>query len=296
VNNYLQLAGKDGGFAIDSASFVPTVDREEVEHMQQEQLDRFKQWFDAFVARYYGTDEYVNAHVQLKEEHTRRTCTEIVCLAQSLALDDDRMRVAESIALFHDIGRFPQFSRYRTYNDRRSVDHSRLGVETLRQEGILTSLPAQEREWVETAVELHGRRSLPADLKNPARLFAQLIRDADKLDIFRVVVEKYQLYRADPAGFPFEMEFPDTPECSAQVLDAVLNERLVDYTWLRTLNDVKLCQLGWVYDMNFPAALSALRRRGFLDTLLDSLPAGVDTDRVREKIRSYVDRRIRSDG
>ena len=85
------------------------------------------------------------------------------------------------------------------------------------------------------------------------------------------------------------MEFPDTPDCSTQVLEAVLNEELVDYSWLRTLNDVKLCQLGWIYDMNFPASLATLRQRGFLDTLMDSLPAGEDTNRVRRKIKAYID-------
>ncbi len=261
--------------------------------MQEEQLNTFKRWFGQFVARFYGADDYVNAHIQLKEEHTKRTCEEMVHLARELALDAGQTRVAELIALFHDVGRFPQFARYRTYNDRRSVDHSRLGIETLHQEGILTSLPAEERQWVETAVAHHNRRSLPADMTGQTLLFARLIRDADKLDIFRVVVEKYQLYRADPKGFPFEMEFADTPECSPRVLEAVLNGQVVDYTWLRTLNDVKLCQLGWVYDMNFPASLAVLRQRGFLDTLMDSLPAGAETRHVRAKIHEHLEARIR---
>jgi putative nucleotidyltransferase with HDIG domain len=262
--------------------------------MQQEKLDRLKGWFGEFVARFYGTDEYVNTHLQLKQEHTQRTCEQIVYLAQELALDDSQKRVAELIALFHDIGRFPQFSQYRTYNDRKSVDHSQLGVETLRQEGVLSVLPAREQQWVETAVEHHGRKCLPADLKGQTLLFAQLIRDADKIDIFRIVIEKYQLYQADPAGFPFEMEFVDEPECSSRVVQAVLNGQPVDYAWMRTLNDVKLCQLGWVYDMNFAASLAVLRQRGCLEALLDSLPAGADTDRIREKIQSHVDARIRN--
>jgi putative nucleotidyltransferase with HDIG domain len=264
--------------------------------MQQEQLDRLRHWFDEFVARFYGTDEYVNAHLQLKQEHTRRTCMEIVHLAQELALDDSQGRVAELIALFHDIGRFPQFARYRTYNDYKSTDHCRLGVETLRQEGVLSILPTEERQWVETAVEHHGRKCLPPGLKGQTLLFAKLIRDADKLDIFRIVVEKYRLYQADPEGFPFEIEFPDTPECSAQVVDAVLNERLVDYTWLRTVNDFRLCQLGWVYDMNFAASLVVLRQRGFLEALLDSLPAIAETEHVRTKILRYTDTRIEKGG
>jgi HD-GYP domain-containing protein (c-di-GMP phosphodiesterase class II) len=79
--------------------------------MQQEQLDRLKAWFGEFVARFYGTDAYVNAHLQLKQEHTQRVCQESVYLAGELALDENQKRVAELIALFHDIGRFPQFAQ-----------------------------------------------------------------------------------------------------------------------------------------------------------------------------------------
>jgi HD superfamily phosphodiesterase len=132
--------------------------------MQQEQLDRFRRWFDEYTNRFLNDDDYVNANLRLKQEHTRRTCQESVYLASELALDENQTRIAELVALFHDIGRFPQFTQYRTYNDPRSVDHCRLGVEVLRQEGILDVLPAEERRWVETAIELHGRKSLPADL------------------------------------------------------------------------------------------------------------------------------------
>jgi hypothetical protein len=262
--------------------------------MQHEQLDRLKGWFDEFVAHFYGADEYVNTHLRLKQEHTQQTCEVMVFLAQELALDDSQKCVAESIALFHDIGRFPQFVRYRTFNDLKSTDHSRLGVETLRQEGVLNVLPLQEQQWVETAVGHHGHKSLPAELKGQTLLFAKLIRDADKIDIFRIVSEKYRLYHADPAGFPFEIEFPDQPECSDRVLAAVLNGQVVDYTWLRTLNDVKLCQLGWVYDVNFPASLAILRQRGSLDAIVDSMPATNEMKRIREKILTYTDARIRS--
>ena len=112
---------------------------------------------------------------------------------------------------------------------------------------------------METAIEHHGRKALPADLRGQPLLFAKLIRDADKLDIFRVVVQIYERHRDNPAGMSFESELPDEPGVSPEVLAAVMNEQLVEYTKLRTLNDMKLCQLGRVYDMNFAAALARLR-------------------------------------
>jgi len=114
--------------------------------MEPYPLDSFKRWFDAYTSRFFNEDEYVNAHLRVKREHTRRTCEEILLLADRLALDDHQKRVAETIALFHDVGRFPQFAEYRTYNDGRSVDHARLGIEVLRREGVLAALRREERQ------------------------------------------------------------------------------------------------------------------------------------------------------
>ena len=89
-----------------------------------------------------------------------------------------------------------------------------------------------------------------------------------------------------------EVEFPDVPEYSSEVLEGVLNERLIDYSKLRTLNDAKLCQLSWVYDMNFPATLRRLKEQDFLEKLLALLPQDVSIGRLRHKLLEYVDRRF----
>jgi len=260
--------------------------------MKQEQVEQFRHWFEEYTGRFYGHDEYVNIHIQLKQEHTKRTCEEIGLLAGQLALDESQRYIAEVIALFHDIGRFPQFAKYRTYKDALSVDHCRLGVEVLTQEGIFGCLRREERQWVETAVEHHGRKSLPADLRGQALLFAKLIRDADKLDIFRVVLTNYRAYHHEPAKFSFELELPDEPGYSPAVLDAVMNGTLVGYENLRTMNDMKLCQLGWVYDLNFAASLERLHQQGFIEELLRLLPQTPEITQVSEKIGRYIDAKL----
>lgn len=256
--------------------------------MKQEQVERFRRWFEDYSSRFLGDDEYVNIHIRLKQDHTKKTCEEILFLADQLALDESQRRLAEVIALFHDVGRFPQFAKYRTYKDPLSVDHCRLGVEVLTQEGVLDSLRREERQWVEMAVDHHGRKSLPSSLRGQALLFAKLIRDADKLDIYRIVLTNYRAFYHEPARFSFEVELPDEPGCTPGVLDAVLNARLVNYEDLRTMNDMKLCQLGWVYDINFAAALERLRQRGYIEELLGLLPKTPEMTEVGEKLRTYM--------
>jgi len=263
--------------------------------VEQEQLKKFRRWFDDYVAGFYGDDDFLNANLKLKEHHSRRVCQEMLYLANQVNLTDNQRRMAEVISLFHDIGRFEQFTKYRTYNDFRSVDHCLLGLEVLREAKVLDAVAGEERELIEKAIEYHGRKDLPADLDGQCLLFSKLIRDADKLDVLYVVTQYYRQYRDNPGNFLLEVEFPDNPAYSAEVIEAILRGELIDYTRLRTLNDVKLLQLGWVYDINFTATLKRVKRRKFLKKLLDFLPATTDINKVKEKIFAYVDFRIKQE-
>jgi len=258
-------------------------------------LKKFRVWFDDYVAGFYGDDDFLNANLKLKEHHSRRVCQEMLYLANQVNLTDNQRRMAEVISLFHDIGRFEQFTKYRTYNDFRSVDHCLLGLEVLREAKVLDAVAGEERELIEKAIEYHGRKDLPADLDGQCLLFSKLIRDADKLDVLYVVTQYYRQYRDNPGNFLLEVEFPDNPAYSAEVIEAILRGELIDYTRLRTLNDVKLLQLGWVYDINFTATLKRIKLRKFLEMLLGFLPQTRDIEKVKEKIFAYVDFRMKQE-
>jgi hypothetical protein len=261
--------------------------------MNNEQLNEFKAWFDKFVAGFYGNDEYINAHIKLKEKHSWRVCAEMLYLADQLHLEANQRLLAETIALFHDVGRFPQFAKYRTYVDPKSTNHCLLGVEVLQKEMVLSQLPDDEREIIETAIRYHGEKELPNNLTGNTLLLSKMIRDADKLDIFNVVIKAYIQQRDDPDNFKLEMEMPDEPRCTPEVLDAILTESRIDYKALRTWNDMKLCMLGWVYDVNFTVTFSRLKERLYFDTIFEFLPDTPDIRKVREKIFAYVDSRIK---
>lgn len=263
--------------------------------MEQEQLDEFRTRFGEYVERFYGDDPYVNSNLKSKQEHTHRTCTEMLYLAGELALTANQKRIAETIALFHDIGRFPQFTRYRTYIDTKSENHCLLALKVLEETRVLEPVTEEERILIERAIEYHGRRELPDDLDSQCLLFSRMIRDADKLDVFYVCIDNYNRYAENPDDFALEIELPDEPYISPGVLEAVMTGNLVDYSDLRTLNDMKLLQIGWVYNVNFTAALRRIKQRRFIETLFAFLPSSKDIEKIKEKIYAYIDFRIEQD-
>ncbi len=263
--------------------------------MEQEQLKNFRAWFDDYVAGLYGNDEFVNANLQLKERHSLRTCEEMLYLADELDFSDNQKRLSEVIALFHDIGRFEQFVKYRTYNDTRSINHCLLGLEVLDEAKVLERVERKEKQLIEKAIEYHGAKELPKDLDGQCLLFSKLIRDADKLDVFYVVTEYYKQHRLNPQEFMLEVELPDEPGYSEQVVDRILDGQKIDYNMLQTWNDMKLCQLGWVYDVNFTTTLKRIKQRRFLEKIVDFLPKTEDVEKVKKKIFEYVDCRIQQE-
>lgn len=270
--------------------------------MEQEQLKKIRIWFDGYVASLYGDDEFVNAHLKLKEEHSRRTCKEMLYLAQELGLDANQKCIAEVTALLHDVGRFGQFVKYRTYNDTRSVNHCLLGLEVLQERKVLDEVVEQEKQLIEKSIEYHGLIELPprlfvADKRGgDCLLFSKFLRDADKLDILYVITKYYKQYRDNPGEFELEIELPDEPGYSAELVEDILRGRRIDHSKLRTLNDMKLCRLAWVYDVNFTVTLKRIKKRRFLEMIVDFLPKSRDIEKVEKKIFEYVDSAIEQNG
>jgi putative nucleotidyltransferase with HDIG domain len=240
--------------------------------MDSQQLSGIFAWFDTYVASFYGQDNFTNANLKLKEEHCRRTVGEMNYLAHSLGLSAADVALAEAIGLLHDVGRFEQFTVYRTYNDTRSTKHGLLGRKILRDRQILAGLDQADMGIIETAIEYHGARELPPAMTGRRLLFSRLIRDADKIDIYEVAVTNYKKYAQDPQNFPLEIEFPSAGDCSGDVVEAVLQGKRVDYRKLKTMEDAQLLQIGWIYDVNFKAALCRIKERRYIETLAAMLP------------------------
>jgi len=264
--------------------------------LEQAQLDKFRIWFDDYVTGFYGDDETVNANIKLKDDHSHRTCKEMLYLAGELGLDENQKLISETIALLHDVGRFEQFVKYRMYSDAKSVDHCLLGLEVLEKNRVLDEIDLQEKLLIQKAIEYHGRKELPPGLDGQCLLFSKLIRDADKLDAYYVVMKYYKQYQENPQNFKLGMELPDESGYSAPVINELLSGRCLDNRQVRKLNDLKLSLLGWVYDVNFISTLKRIKRCGYLEKILVFLPADEDIERVREKISGYVDFRLEQDG
>jgi putative nucleotidyltransferase with HDIG domain len=113
-------------------------------NMEQNLPGHLKEWFADYCRGFYTENMADNRNIALKEEHTRLVCENMDCLAEDLALDDSDRETAQTIALFHDLGRFEQYRSYATFRDDISINHAALGVKILKEENVLNMVPEEE--------------------------------------------------------------------------------------------------------------------------------------------------------
>ncbi len=243
-------------------------------HISDDQLHILKEWFDTYTGDILEAEQG-DEHILLKIDHTRRVCDEIEMIGRSISLDQDAMRLSRVIALFHDIGRFDQFATYKTFVDKDSVDHAQHGVTILKDSSLLDTFSDKVNRIILTAIEHHNKAYIP-DLPEEILLYTKLIRDADKLDIYKVVTDYYQRTDSEENRV-IQLGLPDTPGISEAVKEDLLGHRIVLSDHLQNLNDFKLLQAAWIFDCNFSATYKTIREREYLRILQDQLP---DTDQI----------------
>lgn len=239
-------------------------------------LDIIDSGFAALTARYR---EYVDGYrdrggelppmMALKLAHTMH----VVAAAREIAAGENfspaERRAAEAAALLHDTGRYEQLRRYDTFRDSDSVDHAVFSHDIVRDLGWLDGRP--DREAILFAVLVHNRRELPAADASGAPVAplaltaAKAVRDADKLDIFRVLEHQVSAtdWRRDAKAF---WNLPTTEPPSAAVLAAVREGRPVDYSQIATLADFVLVQIGWMISgLEYATSRRLCAERGHLE-------------------------------
>ena len=243
--------------------------------MTEEFIDRLSAKYDTYVDTFRVDGELPDL-MRLKLIHTDHVVSNAKAIAAGEGFDDETAAVCEAAALLHDTGRYEQLKRYNTFRDSDSVDHAVFSHDIVRDLGWLEDCPGAERKAILDAVLFHNRRDVPDELDALTFAASHVVRDADKLDIFRVLEDRVSTtdWRNDCTAF---WNLPIHAAPNPAVLSAIREQRPVDYQNIKTLADFVLIQVGWmVSGLHYATTrrLTAGRnhlafRRNFLHELTD---------------------------
>ncbi len=228
-----------------------------------------RQKFEAFATDWIV--RYPESMLRLKREHTYAVLGHAEYIIREEGIGGMQGRAALLGALYHDVGRFPQYAQWKTFSDAHSMNHGILGARTLRQTEFLCSEPCLVRKLVFAAVVLHNRHHLPDSLPESVQKVTSVVRDADKLDIMRIMA--HYLNNPVPSG-DVVLHVKDDPEgWSPQIVETVLAGGIPGYADLKYINDFRMLLGTWLRDLHFRAARAALVRSGYLERVLQGLPS-----------------------
>lgn len=246
-------------------------------------IDRQKvlQVFAAYVENYNSQDE----KVRLKIEHTYRVSELCERIAGSLNLKKEEVDLAWLLGILHDVGRFEQLRNYGTFVDAQSIDHARYGAEILFEQGKIRDYieESTEDELLRTAVACHSAYRLPEGLDERTKMFCQILRDGDKIDILKVNVD-----------FPLEEIYNVTTEelRSCQVSEPVMEAFKEGHAVLRNLKktpvDNVVGHISLVYELVYPRSLELVKEQGYIKKLMDFKSDDQETEKQFEEIRKIM--------
>lgn len=247
--------------------------------------------FELYVNSFSGLTPEQQRNFQIKKEHTLRVASNARQLGEELELPADTLKAAVLAAVYHDIGRFHQIAEFSTLDDTTSTDHAELSVQIIKEKNFLGTETAEIQEVVLSAVLYHNKFELPRTLKDVSLEVAKLLRDADKLDILRVLTDYYTA-KNQPANHMLTWDLPKNPKVSPGVEKEIMAGKLVTRKEVASETDVKIMQLSWIYDINFKTSVELILRNRYLDKIYNSLSKNDQVFDIYRKVKVYAENKM----
>lgn len=195
---------------------------------------------------YASSFDKKNKDIFLKYNHSYKVAELMGELAFRLGLSKDDIIVSRTIGLLHDIGRFSQLKEFNSYSDK-NIDHAEEGYRLLITENKIKNfgIPEKYYDVIGKAIRYHNKLSIPDGLSDRELMFAKMIRDMDKVDIYRVISVNF--------NYSFSKEKVDRP-----VIESFDNKKSAVKSDVKTDSDQIILTLCFLFDFNYNESLDIL--------------------------------------
>ena len=214
---------------------------------------------DEFI-KYTENYDLKNENIERKQLHSLRVAEISKQIAQKLKLIEEEIKVATLIGLLHDIGRFEQYTRYGTYKDLKSIDHGDLGAEILKREIRKYIETSAYDEIIIKAVKNHNKFKIEDGLNSQEELFAKIIRDADKIDIFYESVEMFWKGKEDEV---------ENSKISEDVIEHIKKLSQITKKTEESAIDNIIRIIAFIFDINFKESFEILKKEDYINKILN---------------------------
>ena len=231
-----------------------------------------------------------NPNIRLKVVHTFKVLELSEYLATKLGFNNQEVYLSKLIALLHDIGRFKQYEKYQTFVDYQSEDHAKMAIDLLFKQGLISDYTEdiEQQKIIYDAIINHNRYMIDTNIDEKSLKFVHLIRDADKLDNYRV--KEYESFEVLLNRTKEELE---KEEISTSVKEAIMNRKLVLSNTRKTKLDFYMSWMAFVFDLYYKESLIYIRDNDLITRCAKRLkPLDASYDLLIDVMKDYVIGRI----
>lgn len=231
-------------------------------------------------------------NIKTKQTHSIRVMNIMKKLAEGIGLNQEDTELAKLIGLLHDVGRFDQYKKYKTFKDHLSIDHADLGVEILFNQNEIKEYTNDEKDYeiIKKAIANHNKYELKTnELTEREELFCKLIKDADKIDI---MYEGMEIFWKDKETEVEEQEICD------EVYESFLNKKLVKNEIKKNELDKMVGMLSFIYDFNFEQSYRYIKEKQFIENTLSRFNFKNEEtknrfNKIQELAKKYIEQKIK---
>ena len=232
--------------------------------------------------------------IRAKVTHTYGVVEKSEYIAKALKLSEEQIELAKLIGLLHDIGRFEQRKTYQEFEDFKCMDHAEYGLKVLFEDGWIRKFIKEDKydKIIYDAIKNHNKYEIESGLEPENLLQAKIIRDADKLDNFRVKnTEKLEnMFKYNPETFEYETISPKVYETFMKCNQIDVKDRI-------TQIDIWISFLAFIFDLNFDISFKYIKENDYINKSIDRLEyKNEETKTKMEEIRrcanNYIDNKI----
>lgn len=246
---------------------------------------KVKKSFKDFLEQYED-----KSHVKFNSKtiHTYHVAENAKEIAEKLGLNQEDIELAELIGILHDIGRFEEIEINKELNNVK-FDHALHGSKMLFEKGMIRNFieDRQYDEIIKNAIENHSKLEIEKGLDERSLLHAKIIRDADKLDNYRVKKEE-KVENMYPNIFK-KREDMEKSLLSDKIYKTVMNKKCVDVHDRVKPLDFWVCILAFTFDLNFDVTYKIVKEKDYINILIDRFDyKDKETKKRMENIRNIM--------
>lgn len=230
--------------------------------------------FDKFVKTFDMNEK----SIQKKYNHSYR----VEKLCELLTKDNSKEKIASVIGLLHDYGRFYQWTKYKTFSDKESIDHADYAVTELFEKNKIQNFYQEKEDYkkIYEAIKYHNKYSIPDNVED--RFLCEMIRDADKLDI---------LYMYTTG----ELKLSEEGEITHKIKDEYYSHKLIKFEFIKTKIDRSINVLSLVYDLYLKDSYKYLKDNNIIDKIYDKIKDKAKFKDYIKEIKKHINKKLRED-